>query len=308
MFFKNITAFKLQQTIDCQTLQQQLSDFAFKPCKSFDALSTGWIHPFCTDHADLSHRVNNFHLLCLKTEDKILPTQVINEHAAQKIADIERLQNTSIGKHEKSSIKEEVAQNLLTKAFSKSRLTFGYFDITHQYLVIDSTSDKAIDEMIALLRKALGSLKIEPIFEDISGVLTTWFKDDVTPDDMVLEDKCKLISDQGNGVANISCQGDIMLSENIIAFIEAGGTIAELALSWRDQLSFTLTNRFQCKSIKFLEGIKTLNDELSQQDHLIKAEADFLLMAETFSELLGSLITACQPKETKLDCLQNLVY
>ena len=308
MFFKNITVFKLNQEIDCQTLQQQLSDFAFAPCKSFDASSTGWIHPFCTEHSDLSYRVNNFHLLCLKTEDKILPAQVINEHTAQKIADIERLQNTTIGKHEKASIKEEVAQNLLTKAFSKSRLTFGYFDIANQYLVIDSTSDKVIDEMIALLRKALGSLKIEPVFEDISGILTTWFRDNATPDDMVLEDKCKLTSDQGNGVANISCQGDIMLSENIVAFIEAGGTIAELAISWRDQLSFTLTDRFQCKSIKFLEGITSLNNALSQQDDVIKAEADFLLMAETFSELLDSLMTACQPTEADSNCLQSLAY
>ena len=173
-------------------------------------------------------------------------------------------------------------------------------------MVIDSTSDKVIDETIALLRKTLGSLKIEPIFEEISGVLTTWFKDNAIPNDIVLEDKCKLISDQGNGVANISCQGDIMLSQNIVAFIEAGGAIAELALSWRDQLSLTLNDRFQCKSIKFLEGIKSLNQELSQQDDAIKAEADFLLMAETFSELLDSLITACQSKQPEPVCLESV--
>ena len=306
MFFKNITVFKLNEKVDCENLEKQLSHFAFKPCKSFDASSTGWVHPFSTEYPDLSARVNNFHLLCLKTEDKILPTQVINEHAAQKIADIERLKNTKIGKHEKASIKEEISQSLLARAFSKSRLTFSYFDNSAQYLVIDSTSDKVIDETIALLRKTLGSLKIEPIFEEISGVLTTWFKDNAIPDDIVLEDKCKLISDQGNGVANISCQGDIMLSENIVAFIEAGGAIAELALSWRDQLSLTLNDRFQCKSIKFLEGIKSLNQELSQQDDVIKAEVDFLLMAETFSELLDSLITACQSKQPEPLCLESV--
>ncbi|WP_440994119.1 recombination-associated protein RdgC [Cysteiniphilum litorale] len=287
MFFKNVTAFKLNQEINPEQLMNALEDFAFKSCAPGQASSTGWAHPFIKDHEDTFHSINSFHLLCLKTEDKILPAQVVNEHTQQKIEEIERLQNTKIGKHEKATIKDEVQQMLLTKAFSKSKQTYGYIDAANGFLVIDSNSDKTIDDFTALLRKSLGSLKIQPMFDDISAILTSWFKENAAPTDIVIEDKCKLVTDQGDGVANITCQGNTMLSDNILAFIEAGGAISELAISWRDQISLTINDRFQWKSIKFLEGLKDLNTELDKEDKIVRQEADFLLMAETFAELLN---------------------
>ena len=169
----------------------------------------------------------------------------------------------------------------------------------NQYLVIDTTADKAIEDITMLLRKSLGSLKIEPLLEDVSGVITDWFKNDTAPQDVVIEDKCKLITDQGDGVATITCQGNTMLSDNIIAFIESGGAISELAIAWRDQLSMTMNDRFQFKSIKFLEGIKNLNAELSKEDPIVKAEADFLLMVESFAELIHSIYDACKNSTTE---------
>ena len=297
MFFKNITAFKLLKPIDQKALQSALAPFAFKPCSAFQAESTGWIHPFIKDHSEYCHESNHFALLCLKTEEKILPTQVINQHTDDKVTEIETLQNTKVGKHERSAIKEDMAQQLLSKAFSRFKCTYAYFDFKQHYLIIDSTADKAIETVTGLLRKSLGSLTIEPLLEDVSTTITSWLKDDSAPQEIMIEDQCKLITDQGDGVATITCQGNTMLSENIIAFIEAGGQLSDLALSWRDQLRFTLNDRFQCKSIKFLEGLKSLNDELAKEDAIVKQEADFLLMAESFAELITALYQYCIPKK-----------
>ena len=85
MFFKNITAFKLLKPIDQKELQSALIPFAFKPCSAFQAESTGWIHPFIKDHSEYCHQSNHFALMCLKTEEKILPTQVINQHTDDKV-------------------------------------------------------------------------------------------------------------------------------------------------------------------------------------------------------------------------------
>ena len=286
MFFKNVTVFKLNQDIKTEQLINALTDFSFKSCALGQNTSSGWIHPFIKEHEEKLHSVGSFYLLCLKTEEKILPAQVVNEHTEQKIEEIERLQNTKIGKHEKATIKDEVQQMLLTKAFSKSKQTYGYIDSTNGFLVIDSNSDKAIDDFTALLRKSLGSLKIQPLYDDISTTLTLWFKDNTAPSDIVIEDKCKLVTDQGGGVASITCQGNAMLSDNILAFIEAGGAISELTISWCDQISLTINDRFQWKSIKFLEGLKDLNSELNKEDKIVRQEADFLLMAEAFAELI----------------------
>ena len=298
MFFTNITVFKLLKPIDKRELQEALTRFNFKPCSALQGESTGWIHPFIKDHSEYCHQNNNFALLCLKTEEKILPTQVINQHTDDKVIEIQNLQNTKIGRHERSAIKEDVAQQLLSKAFSRFKCTYAYFDFKKHYLIIDSTSDKAIETVTGLLRKSLGSLKIETLLEDISSIITSWLKDDTTPQEIVIGDQFKLITDKGDGVATITCQGNMMHSENIIAFIEAGGELSDLALSWRDLLRFTLNYRFQCKSIKFLEGLKSMNDELAKESAVIKQEADFLLMAETFSELITALYQHCQSEKS----------
>ncbi len=61
----------------------------------------------------------------------------------------------------------------------------------------------------------------------------------------------------------------------------------------------TMNDRFQFKSIKFLEGIKNLNAELSKEDPIVKAEADFLLMVESFAELIHSIYDACKNSTTE---------
>jgi len=105
MFFKNITVFKLLAPIDRHTLSSALADFKFTPCHGFNPESIGWVHPFIKDQEVLCHDHHGFALLCLQTEEKILPTSVITQHTDERVQEIETLQNTKVGKHERTSIR-----------------------------------------------------------------------------------------------------------------------------------------------------------------------------------------------------------
>jgi recombination associated protein RdgC len=299
MFFKNATVYELEESIEVESLIKGLQSHIYTPCMSHQEKSQGFIHPLLRNHEECYHRINQFLFFAIQIEEKIIPTQVVNNKAEEKVDDIERLQKIKIGKHEKKSIKEETYQSLVPQAFSKCQKTYAYIDLAHKYLVIDSVSPKSIESLTILLRKGLGSLKIKPIFEDISKTLTYWFKDEGLPKAFMIEDRCKLMADQGDGVAIINCQGNSMLSNNIMSFIEGGGLISELSLSWKDQVKFSLTDQFQIKSLKFLESISSLNSDISKEDPVIKSEADMILMGETLYDLIESLRISCtdEPQE-----------
>jgi recombination associated protein RdgC len=175
----------------------------------------------------------------------------------------------------------------LPQAFSNYKKIFGYFDFANKYLVINSVSDKQVDECLELLRRCCDVLDIEPIMEDETKVLTDWLVNNTYSADIELGDKFKVVSDIGNGLTNVSCKGDDILTEQIKSFIESGGDVTEIAIVWNQQLSMNLTNKLQFKSIKFLDTIKDLNSD-DGLNGIYKSEADILIMSDAFSELFSS--------------------
>jgi recombination associated protein RdgC len=281
MFFKNLTAFKITQ-FDIYKFEDSLDKLAFIACSKTQRSSRGFVNPIIEGDTCL-HSFNNLSAFCFMTEDKILPAQVINQEAQEYIKELEKTR--FVGKAEKTEIKEDVEQRLLPQAFSRYKKTYGYIDSTNNFLVIDSVSDSHIDAIVELLQRC--EIKFEPVVEEETDILTHWFTDNANPLDVEIGDKCKLTSDIGDGVASISCQGSSMLNDNIKSFIDAGGYITELAIVYREELSMVVNTKLQFKAIKFLDGIKDLNNS----DDVHSNEADLLLMSDIFADLINSMQT-----------------
>lgn len=277
MFFKNLTAFKIT-SIDIDTFEESINKLAFIPCGKSQKSTKGFINPLIKDEDNCLFKFNHLAVFCLMTEDKLLPAQIINQEAQAYIEELE--QTRYVSKKEKSEIKEDTEQRLLPQAFSKFKKVYGYLDLTNNYLVIASVSENQINEILELLQRC--EARFEPVQKDESEILTHWFIDNTNPLDVEISDKCKLTSDIGDGIANISCQGSAMLNEQIKSFVETGGYITELAIVWKEQLAMTVNNKLQFKSIKFLDGIADLNKNESH-------EADLLLMSDIFAELINSI-------------------
>ncbi|AIT08810.1 recombinase [Candidatus Francisella endociliophora] len=278
MFFKNLTAFKITE-INIDIFEDSINKLVFIPCSNSQKSSRGFVNPFIKDQNCL-FKFNHLAAFCLLTEEKILPAQVINQQTQEYIEELELTRYVS--KKEKTQIKEDMEQRLLPQAFSKFKKIYGYLDLTNNYLVIDSISDKQITEVLDLLQRC--EARFEPVIEEETDILTEWLVDSAYPVDVEIAEKCKLTSAIGDSIANISCQGSSMLNDNIKSFIDSGGYITELAITWKEQLAMTANTKLQFKSIKFLEGIKDLNKEEN-----VGHEVDLLLMADMFAELITTM-------------------
>lgn len=293
MFFKNLVVFTFNEpfALSDADLQEKLAQQVFRPCGTHEPTAIGWTPVIKSEHDTLTHTLQGYTLLCLKIQERIVPATVVNEKLAERIEALEAAESRKIGKKEKEGLKEDVYSTLLPQAFCKSKKIFCYIDTANQRLLIDTASSNIAEQVTTHLRKTLGSLKVQhPATVPPGLLMATWLKTGDYPTDLVIEDSCTLKAQNGDEVSSIKCQGHDLLSHDIRNFIQNGVSVTQLSLSWQDQLAFQLTDEFAIRSIKFLEGLKSLNNDV-QGDALAQFDADFILMAETFSDFITRLLT-----------------
>ncbi len=293
MWFRNLQLFKFSEpfTLTEEEIQQKLAEHRFIPCRSVDSSTQGFVPPNGAAEGPLAYTANGFHLFCLKREDKIVPASVLKEMLDEKVAEIEQAQGRKVRKREKETLKEDIYHQLVMRAFSKASKVYAYIDTIEGYLVVDAASHAKAEEFTVLLRKALGSLKIEvPKVQTLSTLLTHWLQTREYPPEFTIADKC-VLSDPKEG-GSIRCQRQNLFAEDIQTLIHEGRFVAELALSWNEALSFNLKDDFAIKSLKFLEMIQDQVKDVVTDNDAARFDADFTIMTETLRGFIKALLEA----------------
>jgi len=119
MWFKNLQIYRLPTPwkISHHDLEAYLMPQAFAPCSSLEMQSQGWVSPRGNDQ--LVHVVNRQFLLKLDTEKKLLPAYVINQVTKARAAELEEQQGFPPGRKQTKELKEQVADELLPRAFTR---------------------------------------------------------------------------------------------------------------------------------------------------------------------------------------------
>ena len=196
MWFKNIRVYKLSAPLstDPQQLEDALAEFKFAPCTGQEAVKTGFSFPLHASIKQYCHPMAQGWLFAVKRQEKVLPAAVINEELQPKIDAMAAEQGRSLSRKEKQSLKEELIQTLLPRAFSRSTLTHGYYDAEHNWLVINTGGAGKAEDILALLRKALGSLPALPWLDNhkLNSHLQLWLQDQALPEGFALGNDAEL--------------------------------------------------------------------------------------------------------------------
>lgn len=294
MWFKNLIIYNITRSInfDAERLEQQLADFAFSPCSSQERARLGWV-PVIDDGESLIHVSGHHILLRAHRETKILPAEVINYEVKAKVAKLEAEQQRKLKEIERRDIRDEVWQTLLPRAFSKHADTLIWIDTKSQQIIIDVNSHKQAEDMLALLRKTIGSLPVAPlnVQKPIELTLTEWVRSSDLPAGFSLLESAELKSAlEGGGV--IRCKQQELASDEIASHIEAQKMVTKLELNWQDRINFMLCNNFAIKRIKFADQLREQNDDIDLHDQAARFDADFTLMTGELSALINDLNNA----------------
>lgn len=289
MWFKQATLYQFSRSIkmDQQTLSEALTPLSFSPCLPSLPSSMGWVSPI-DQEGPLVYGNHRFWMICLQFEEKLLPSTVVRQAVLEKIEEIEKKEARTVRGKEKLSIKDEITQTLLPKAFTKKSRVHAFLDLEHRWLVIDSTTPAKVERFMAFLKRALPAIDFTlPETKKPSAVMTEWLKGREPHDFEV--GQSGVLQDPQQERRMIRCQHQDLSSTPIQSLLKDGCEITQLAMTWKDQLQFTLTSQFAIRSIKFQEAVIALSKSDYTETPQQRFDADFVIMTDVLTQMIETL-------------------
>jgi recombination associated protein RdgC len=217
---------------------------------------------------------------------------VIRQAAQERAADIEEAQARKIGRKEMRDLREQVTQELLPRAFTSRRTTWGWMDTVNGWLVIDAGSDAKADEFLETLLMTVGEIQLRPLQTQLSptAAMTDWLASGEAPAGFSIDDQLELRATTA-GQSAIRYVKHALEGEEIRQHIANGKLATRLALTWSDKVSFVLTDKLQIKRLGFLDILKE-EAEQSAQEADEQFDIDFALMAGELNRMFGDFLVA----------------
>ncbi|TAA47582.1 recombination-associated protein RdgC [Corallincola spongiicola] len=295
MWFKNLRIYRFSRPCELneESLETALAEFAFTPCGSQDRQQLGWVAPLGRHGHTLLHAASGNLLLCMRREERVLPSAVVKEALDSKVAEIEEAQGRPVPRKEQQTLKEEIEMQLLPRAFTRSQKTFAYVSPQENLLIVDASSAGKADELVSLLRKTVGSLPVVPLASNTNpaACMTDWVKNGPMPTGFSLLEEAELRDTQEDGGV-IRCKQQDLTSDEIFAHLEAGKIVTKLAVDWRERLTCLLEQELVIKRLKFNDLLREESGNSDDVDAAAKFDADFLLMCGELANFIPELLEA----------------
>jgi len=296
MWFKNILFYRFTKPFEMtsEALESSLAESPFNPCGANDSYQLGWSGPISKNSEQLVHVTQNFWMICLQKQERILPSSVVNEHVQEKVDEIEQQQHRKVTRKEKAELKEEITLQLLPKSFTRTSRYHAYICPDKGYMVINSASAKVADELSSYLRKTIGSLpvRLPAVNQAPSSMMTLWVtQENALPTNFTLGYECELTAN-GEEKGSIKYKGLELDQDQIDQQIASGMEVSKLAVEWRESLSFVLGADLSIKRVKFGDMLQEQMSDTNTEDAASQFDAGFAIMALEFDRLLPEVLEA----------------
>jgi recombination associated protein RdgC len=294
MWFKNIRAYRLSSPFNLspEQLGDKLAQRTFEHCAKSQALSAGWVPPLGDESEALVHAAGGRMLLKLRREEKLLPASVVREQLEEKVTEIQSGQGRKVYRKERLSLKDEIVQDCLPRAFTRSSHVFAYIDVKANWIFVDAASASRAEELLNLLRECVGSFPVllPQVNDAPTAAMTSWLVHRNLPQDFELGRECEL-REFGEEGGVVRCRGVDLLSEEVETHLHAGKQVARVALEWDERLSLVLAEDLCLRRLKFADELMKENEDIPEADQAARMDADFALMADAVSGLQERVLT-----------------
>lgn len=290
MRFKNLLVYRLDPKwkFNAGALEKTLAGRALRPCSSFEMESHGWLAQPQGDQ--FLYTLHGHSLLTLGSEQKILPATIIRQVAAERAAALAKKQGHDVGRKQMRELRERVFDELLPRALARRQTTAGWIDAANRWFVVDTSAETRGERLCETLRKSGTDFPAKRLDTQLSPavVMTGWLARGEISAEFTIDQDLELRAGDANKATVRYVRHDLA-GPDIRGHITAGKTATRLGLTWKDRVSFVLTETLQIKRVTFLNILKT-EPAANADNKEDEFDLNFALMTGELSLLLADLV------------------
>jgi len=296
MWFKTAILYRIHQPpqLAADALASALEEHVSRPLEGNNPKRMGWTAPAGRKSDMLLHELQGHRLMTALRQERLLPASVVREEVEERCDEIEEREGRKLRRQERITIKEQVIEELLPRAFVRSKKVDLWWDTRRDLLCVNAGSRKAAEEVLDLLRETLGSLKVTPLATQELPVraMTRWLSEpDSRPAWLILGDQAQLRS-KGDDASFTARQADLE-GDEVRSMVEAGRQATKIAITLEGQAALVLQDDFTFKSLRFDDAlIEEANNAEDDDDAIIRLETDFVLMADALAHIIEQMLAA----------------
>jgi len=292
MIIKNARIYLLSASlpVTAETLEKALAEFKWQPPIGQEFSRSGFYQPLHSSIKQLVAKLDNDILvIAVKTTQKLLPAAVINEQLQPLIEAGELEAGRPLSRKEKQQLKEDLQQSLLSRAFSRSTITRAYIDMAGQQIIVDTGSSSKSEDILALLRKAIGTLPALPWLDNhkLNSQLQLWLQNQNLPAGFALGHNTQLKAPDEEG-ARATFKDHLLTADEVQSHLQ-DKLVTQLQLSKTDTCDFTMRDDGSITAINWTDTIRRQNDELGWDDLQSRMTADLFLVTSELRNVLEAV-------------------
>ncbi|MDF7676801.1 recombination-associated protein RdgC [Neisseriaceae bacterium ESL0693] len=291
MWFKQLSIypFSVDQLPKLEDLMDKLNAAEFVPCSGLDWDSSGFCAPVPFG-PEMVFATQGIWRIALKKEEKVLPAAVVRDILDEKINEIREAEGRNVGRKEKLELKDNITDDLLPRAFTKSGKTEAILDTSRGFLLINQANANRAEMLLTKLREALGGLEARlPRTQQSPGsLMTDWLLQGRAAGQFELDSDCEL-KGLGDAAPVVRISHQDLTAEEVVTHVKNGKIVTQLGLCWQDRIRFVLTQDLTFKRIQFLDVVQ--EEAAGQGDDMQSLMfASQLLMTEALGDMLTELV------------------
>lgn len=237
-------------------------------------------------------------LLAVNFAERMLPGKIVRQRVAARVKEIEEGEQRKVYAREKQQLKDSVIAEMLPHTFIDQKVI--HVLIQGPYIIIDTTSAKKGEEILCLLREALGSLGVRPVTVENTPIqtYTDWFTGREKPEKFYLTGDFKAISNDDE-IDSLNGKGTSPETEGLSDLVaEYQRRVVVLGLSWEtgtnESLTFNVNEMLGIKGVKWPDSIVDMAaaDAGEDANKYTMFRATILLLATEIQNLMVDLLSA----------------
>jgi hypothetical protein len=289
---KKLTAFKINENVTVDEIINFIQDESnkFHDYQTPLQLQAVGFTKFNDDSINDFVEISNLLAIRYKIKEKVLPKNEIKEKVKEEVKRIKEQEKRNVSKKEEKSIKEQITNEIVKHAFSKTSYVEIYFDFNRHIMFIDQTSEKKYEQIFGAFLKSYDDedmIRVELLPQKIVSekpfgstikqlIIEKWFDSDENNTEIVPTNKLTLefIDDSEDGkTQTISFKNINARSEDIIqAAIKGNRFVASAEFMLGEYTLFTLNEHLDIVSIKNAKLKAKFNPQEESLEEFLQAQ------------------------------------